>query len=462
MTLGSGLSALCLIMSIATCLGQNLLHEVDDYYRRSIKFVAQPGKRLLVPISGANTSNETVTQKSLLANDIIDCTFECLAEKWCHSLNVKLTLTKSGQHVCELIVTDKYNHSEYLVQDNDSVHLGIKTCIGLLAREKHSNIFANLNLALWVVSSKESLQPSDVVVKGIDRLRDQIVKRSNYPKAQGRLKTLSQERGYPPPKALNLRGRESHLQKSVERARIPKAQNQDQQPSNTEDQASSDSVEEVMEIQPTSSLVGGIQNGDELIDDDFVTKSDLKSELKKIWTKFNVLESPISELTRKIQLLEDENSKLKATSTNVRLDSRTNSSSSKRQKKTNLPKSGENDVEIIDRSLVRDDGQQQAQKPEPVIIIVEDSMIKDIDGNKLSRKQVVKRVYRGKTAENIEGEMCNISIPEGTLASHVIIHAGTNNLPTDSPETCANKLASLANKAKQCFPDAKVAVSSLT
>ncbi|XP_032239229.1 lactadherin [Nematostella vectensis] len=127
MTLGSGLSALCLIMSIATCLGQNLLHEVDDYYRRSIKFVAQPGKRLLVPISGANTSNETVTQKSLLANDIIDCTFECLAEKWCHSLNVKLTLTKSGQHVCELIVTDKYNHSEYLVQDNDSVHLGIKT-----------------------------------------------------------------------------------------------------------------------------------------------------------------------------------------------------------------------------------------------------------------------------------------------------------------------------------------------
>ncbi|XP_048576998.1 loricrin isoform X2 [Nematostella vectensis] len=127
MTLGSGLSVLCLLMSIATCLGQNLLHEDDDYYRRSIIFVAHQGKRLLVPISAANTSNETVTQKSLLANDVIDCSFECLAEKWCHSLNVKLTLTKSGQHVCELISTDRYNQPQYLVQDNDSVHFGIKS-----------------------------------------------------------------------------------------------------------------------------------------------------------------------------------------------------------------------------------------------------------------------------------------------------------------------------------------------
>ncbi|EDO35000.1 predicted protein [Nematostella vectensis] len=124
-SLGSGLSALCLMMSIATCLGQHLLHEDDDY-RRSIKFVGHQGKRLLVPISAKDATNETVVQKSLLTDDVMDCSFECLSEDWCHSLNFRLTLTKSGRHVCELISTDRYNHSEHLVQDKDFVHLGIK------------------------------------------------------------------------------------------------------------------------------------------------------------------------------------------------------------------------------------------------------------------------------------------------------------------------------------------------
>ncbi|EDO31274.1 predicted protein [Nematostella vectensis] len=124
-SLGSGLSALCLMMSIATCLGQHLLHEDDDY-RRSIKFVGHQSKRLLVPISAKDATNETVVQKSLLTDDVMDCSFECLSEDWCHSLNFRLTLTKSGRHVCELISTDRYNHSEHLVQDKDFVHLGIK------------------------------------------------------------------------------------------------------------------------------------------------------------------------------------------------------------------------------------------------------------------------------------------------------------------------------------------------
>ncbi len=45
--------------------------------------------------------------------------------------------------------------------------------------------------------------------------------------------------------------------------------------------------------------------------------------------------------------------------------------------------------------------------------------------------------------------------------SHVIIHVGTNNLPTDSAEVTARKVEQLAEKVKNKFPLAKVAISSI-
>ena len=95
------------------------------------------------------------------------------------------------------------------------------------------------------------------------------------------------------------------------------------------------------------------------------------------------------------------------------------------------------------------------------VIIIGDSIIKNIDPKKLSKKRVHKCSYPGKTTEQISHEITNLKI--NTSPSHVIIHAGTNNLvTTDSPNSCAIKIEKLATKIQQKFPQAKIAISGLT
>ena len=53
-------------------------------------------------------------------------------------------------------------------------------------------------------------------------------------------------------------------------------------------------------------------------------------------------------------------------------------------------------------------------------------------------------------------------IPTTTDPSHIIIHCGTNNLPTDSAEVCAAKIVNLARKVRNKFPNTEVGVSGLT
>ena len=90
-------------------------------------------------------------------------------------------------------------------------------------------------------------------------------------------------------------------------------------------------------------------------------------------------------------------------------------------------------------------------------------MIKNINPRKLLKKRIHKLSYPGKTAEEICSEI-NTGLPKvDTNPSHIIIHAGTNNLvTTDSANTCASKIKHLATKAQQIFPQAQVAISSLT
>ncbi|XP_048590511.1 antigen WC1.1-like [Nematostella vectensis] len=124
--LGSQLCVLCLVIWVTVCMSLELRDKDSGFI--SNKFVAHPGKRFALPtISQAEDNNQSIVQKSVLVDDVMDCSFECLTEGWCHSVNVRLTATKSGRHVCELISTDRYNHSEYLLQDKDFVHFGIKS-----------------------------------------------------------------------------------------------------------------------------------------------------------------------------------------------------------------------------------------------------------------------------------------------------------------------------------------------
>ena len=103
-------------------------------------------------------------------------------------------------------------------------------------------------------------------------------------------------------------------------------------------------------------------------------------------------------------------------------------------------------------------GKSRAQ-PESVLIIG-DSLIKNIDPQKLTKKTVDKRMYPGKTSDQICHEVDSIHIE--VEPSHVIVHSGTNNLPSDSVDSCVSKTENLALKIRNKFQSSKIGISSLT
>ena len=94
------------------------------------------------------------------------------------------------------------------------------------------------------------------------------------------------------------------------------------------------------------------------------------------------------------------------------------------------------------------------------IVIIGDSIIKNKDPRKLSKKPVRKFTYPGKTADQISEEVMSINVKGDPV--HVIFHAGTNNLPIDSAQRCAEKIVDLAKSVKLKFPNSRMAVSALT
>ena len=124
----------------------------------------------------------------------------------------------------------------------------------------------------------------------------------------------------------------------------------------------------------------------------------------------------------------------------------------------------QNNCETVDkeneltRSQPKRGGKSRAQ-PESVLIIG-DSLIKNIDAQKLTKKTVDKRMYPGKTSDQICHEVDSIHID--VEPSYVIIHSGTNNLPSDSVESCVSKTENLALKIRNKFQTPKIGISSLT
>jgi hypothetical protein len=94
------------------------------------------------------------------------------------------------------------------------------------------------------------------------------------------------------------------------------------------------------------------------------------------------------------------------------------------------------------------------------IVLIGDSIIKHIDPKKLAKRKASKYAYPGKSAEDIEAELRTIKV--NSTPSHVIIHAGTNNIPADSAEVCVKKIECLVLKTKSKFPDSKIGVSGIT
>ena len=68
--------------------------------------------------------------------------------------------------------------------------------------------------------------------------------------------------------------------------------------------------------------------------------------------------------------------------------------------------------------------------------------------------------YPGKTTDEIAEAVTSIKLTSDPC--HVIIHAGTNNLPMDSAQSCAAKIKSLALKVNNKFPNSRIGISGIT
>lgn len=76
-------------------------------------------------------------------------------------------------------------------------------------------------------------------------------------------------------------------------------------------------------------------------------------------------------------------------------------------------------------------------------------MVKNINPRKFSRKSVNKLTLPGKRAEEIAPEIKNIKMPANSRATHVIIHAGTNNPPTNMIDECTKNIKGLCASVKE-------------
>ena len=104
--------------------------------------------------------------------------------------------------------------------------------------------------------------------------------------------------------------------------------------------------------------------------------------------------------------------------------------------------------------------QQNQRKPEtPDVILVGDSITKNIVGKKLSRNHEVKSFsFPGATAEDMQYFVKPLARRK---PDKIIIHVGTNNIQSDRPNQIRQKITNLVDTIKQDHPSAEVAISSI-
>ena len=92
-------------------------------------------------------------------------------------------------------------------------------------------------------------------------------------------------------------------------------------------------------------------------------------------------------------------------------------------------------------------------------MLIGDSVIKHIDPKKLSQRHVHKFSYPGKTTGEIAEAVDNIAVASDP--SHVIIHTGTNNLLSESTDSCVADITIFVLKVKSKFPNSSIGLSGI-
>ena len=98
--------------------------------------------------------------------------------------------------------------------------------------------------------------------------------------------------------------------------------------------------------------------------------------------------------------------------------------------------------------------------PTQGIVIIGDSIIKNVNPVKLSKRGVQKYTYPGKTTPEINNKLTKINIQ--LPPSHVIVHTGTNDVPVETTEKCISNMEELIMSVKQKFPNSKIGISGIT
>ena len=104
--------------------------------------------------------------------------------------------------------------------------------------------------------------------------------------------------------------------------------------------------------------------------------------------------------------------------------------------------------------------QEKPENQKQSIVLIGDSVIKDIIPEKMSARKVHKFCYPGKTANEIASDIQTINIRDSP--SYVIIHAGTNNLPEQPSSMCLEHIENLCLTVKSKFGNAKIGISEIT
>lgn len=63
---------------------------------------------------------------ALRFHDVFDCTFECLSNPWCFSVNLAASKGADGKLWCELLSSDKYRNSAEYNSNKSSHHFFVK------------------------------------------------------------------------------------------------------------------------------------------------------------------------------------------------------------------------------------------------------------------------------------------------------------------------------------------------
>ena len=175
--------------------------------------------------------------------------------------------------------------------------------------------------------------------------------------------------------------------------------------------------------------------------DDYFKHIGKKTKREQVFTKkideldvkLKLLEKEKSVLIQKVKHLESENSKLK---TVIRKDENVKSS------KKNATSANDKTAGVLPQDIKEKNQDIKDRKDtKPLVIIAGDSIIKDLNGRMMSRKNNVKiHCFPGSTTEDMT-DFVKLLLKKNP--SYFIFHVGTNDLSCNSPDKIVDSINSL-------------------